>query len=303
MRNLTLSLLFLLSLALGCGGNYGSSYSDSDSDAGIGQSEQPLSSKASGTYTYGYDLTTMKLSKWKSPGPVIGMLPGRTTIRYKLDGADACSPTGGLSWKGEIKRGFSDLSNWMSAAGYSYPFFVVEDNVNPSVIFTRTEMGGSASTATDMSQFMSVSAVDKLVKVTETLNGDYYRHDGVLIVNIDVKKIWARGGGASLDTCGAAGHGFIDVHSLLEHAGHIAALFPHGQGMYNGIQPVGPGPIEVPTENFPSWSSSTVAINFSAGDPYDAAGYPQGQLCRIGSWVSGPAGGTTYTPAAATCND
>lgn len=269
-------------IAFGCGAPL--------DDADLDEVSQPLTSKTSALYAAGWqqsDMTQCMLA----PGPNPCILPGRNTIRIKFIGADPCYSqqptfTDDQSWHFQADRALRDsIPGLLSAGGWGNPFTVVLDDVNPSVTISGGTCPGSVN-SNSMSSFVCVTSVGApLVTVSEPLFGTYKRHDGVLAINIDIAKIRARV--EAPITCNTNG----DFHELLEHAAHIAALLPYGSGMY---------PVGLVPSGFPVWSSPVV-LSGDSSSPYEAGGYPAGQLCRIGSYrTSMPTG--QYIPSGTCAN-
>lgn len=266
-----LALLTIIGLAasFGCAGTY-------EDGEETGTAKQGLGSKFSPGFTYGVaqaDLTNCTIS----PGGNPCVLPGRTTIRYKFDGADEClSLSADESWQYQIQRGLEDIH--ANSGGFGMPFSLVADSVNPSVIFKRGSCPLSPL-GTSMGAFVCVKSWPSTVPVTASLFGTYVRNDNPLTVTIDVDDI--RVTPTIPGTCSSGGT--RELHDLLEHMGHIAGAIPYGQGMYPSHKGSCPTCL-------PYWLTPEIAPNTASTFQrrFDTEVYPPGALCRIGSWSSGP---------------
>lgn len=271
MTKLRLTLIALLLAACGDPGA-GDLHNDAADGGELGSAQQAITAKKSSRYSIGYGDQNLKLCK-NSGGPSLCIVPGNTTIRYKLDGVDACSNQFHSSWKYQVGRALTQSIPAGLNDGWGNPYTVVEDNNNPNVIFRPGGCAGSIL-SNDMSSFVCFGgASNPLTQLTESLPQWYYRHTGVLTVNIDVEKIRLRVG-----NCGS--QYADDHHQLTEHAAHIAALLPYGGGMYDVHSCNG-------SSCWPSWDTLLVQP-FAAGvgfSTYSTGGYTVGQLCRIGSAV------------------
>lgn len=279
----------LATLLLACGAPEGE-YEE------IGSYSPALSTKFSPTFTFGFEQVTGIINR-RSPGPISGVLPGRTTVKFKITGLDEEEGCLSASWKDQVRRAMSEVETHTLAQGYGWPFSVSETTGNDaSVIFQRGSCPGDQHVDT-MGAFVCPLSYGPLVTVSESLNGTYKRHDGVMIVNVDFTDIWERTMPGAYPVGGGSGCSFDpELHELTEHAGHIAALFPFGQGIYPSSKSYDNG--------FPAWSTPDVEPSYpgSPNNTYAAGGYPDGQLCRIGNWLGGPITGS-FDAQSGSCAD
>lgn len=272
----------IIVLSVGCAGDAGTLFQDDD----IGSGEQEISGKGSQTYTYGYrgsfsSSANLRLCKQSQAEGVECIIPGRSTIRWTMQGLDECSPVTQphVSWTYQIRRGMTgSVPGSLSGAGYGNSFTVIEDANAPSVIFKRGACPGS-TTDTKMGSFVCVESYGTpITTLSESLPGSYKRVDGTLQVRIDVDRIRARVAGGQT-SCSSQSDYWEDLHELIEHAAHIAVLLPFGGGMYPVASFNG-------ANNFPSWDSPIVQPNAQNEiSAYSAGGYTDGILCRIGNFV------------------
>ncbi len=287
-------------LALACGsvdnGDLFEPYEESDAGSELGTAEQGLSSRFSPTYTYGWEVAGFAQARL-TPGPNPAILPGTTTIKFKIDAATeypACNNALDRSWVYQVRRAMGDVEWHTKAQGYTWPFIVTETTGSDATVIFKAGACPGADTSNNMGAFICPAMAPGAVTVTESQFGTYKRYDGVLTVFIDQDDIWRRSRPGVFPlgvncTAGNEAH-----HELTEHAAHLAALYPFGSGMY---------PVATPYDNgYPSWSTPVVEPYTSSGSsPFSAGGYPDGQLCRIGSWLG--AINTNFIPRSGACND
>lgn len=296
IRNILASLSFAALFA--CGSVSDDGLFEEAPDGGLVQAAQALASKTSSTYTYGWSQADLTKSMY-SPGPNPGILPGRTTIRYKIEGTDYCDVphvpalVSRVSWRYQAKRGLQTLQSFLVSGNHGNPFTIQEVTTNPSVILRRGSCAGSY-TSTTMGAFLCVSVDSSVVNVTESLFGSYKRHDGVLTITFDMNDMWRRAApGVPFSSCTDT----PELHELVEHAGGASALFPHGGGLY-------PSNVVGMAGSIPAWSNSLVEPTPGGANPYQVGGYTQGELCRIGSWVNtSPSSYSPLTGPGSTCAD
>lgn len=285
MQRLTLWLFGLFfPLAIACGAPDEDLFTGPADAGDLGVAEQAINSRSSGTYTYGWEQVGYTIAK-HSPGPSSAIMPGSLSIRYKIltnTAYPACATPAGQvhqhSWIYQVRRSMGEIIPHAASEGYTVPFTVTEVFDNSANVEFRAGSCPGHEGDSLMSSFVCPAMAPGAVTLAESLAGTYKRYDGKLTVFIDQEDIWQRvRPGAPLGTGCDSGY-LVNLHQLAEHVGHLAALYPFGQGMY-------PEDKYIPVPLCPSWSSWLVQPNGPCGGgSYGTGGYPPGQLCRIASY-------------------